>query len=139
MAEQLFRHALNAEDEPYRSIEVESAGVSAINGQPASANSVRALRPVGLSLANHRSQYLPQAMLDDALVVFCMTGSHRDVIELQFRRVPERLHLMREFIPGTKEIEIPDPYGSDLRQYESCRDSMVEAIPSLIKYVHSLV
>jgi len=138
MAEQLFRHALNAEDEPYRSIRVASAGVSAADGQPASANSARALHPVGLSLANHRARHLTQAMLDEALAIFCMTETHRDLIRLQFNRVPEELHLMREFIPDTAEIEIPDPYGGSLHQYESCRDSMVEAIPSLIRYMHSL-
>ncbi|RKX32902.1 MAG: low molecular weight protein arginine phosphatase [Verrucomicrobia bacterium] len=138
MAEQLFRHALNAEDEPYRAIRVASAGVSAADGQPASANSLRALQPVGLSLANHRSRHLTQTMLDDALAIFCMTETHLDLIHLQFNRVPERLHLMREFIPGTDEIEIPDPFGGNLRQYESCRDSMVEAIPSLVSYVRSL-
>ena len=81
---------------------------------------------------------MTEEMLGNALAVFCMTTSHLDLIELQFNPVPERLHLMREFILNTTEIEITDPYGADLRQYESCRDSMVEAIPSLIRYVHTL-
>lgn len=138
MAEQLFRHALDAKEEPYRSIPVASAGVSAADGQPASANSISALKPVGLSLADHRSRHLTQAMLDHALAIFCMTETHRDLIHLQFNRIPDRLHLMREFIPGTNEIEIPDPFGGSLREYESCRDSMVEAIPSLVRYMHFL-
>ena len=138
MAQQLFRHALNAEDEPHRSIQVASAGVSAAEGQPASANSIKALQSVGLSLKDHRSRHLTQTMLDDALAIFCMTETHRDLIHIQFNRIPDRLHLMREFIPGTDEIEIPDPFGGSLREYESCRDSMVEAIPSLVRYMHSL-
>ena len=32
----------------------------------------------------------------------------------------------------------PDPFGMDLSAYEACRDSMVEAIPSLIRVVEKL-
>ena len=138
MAEALFQHALAAEPEPFRSIAVASAGVSAVDGQPASPNSVEAMRKVGLNLADHRSRHLTQVLLDEALAVLCMTESHLDIIRLQYRKIPERVHLMREFMTDTRDHEIPDPFGGNLRTYESCRDSMVEAIPSLLKFVRSL-
>lgn len=138
MAEVLFRHALAAEDDPMQTIQVASAGVSAIDGQAASANSVEAMRKVGVLLSDHRSRHLTQAMVSNALAVFCMTESHHDIIRLQYRQQPARLHLMREFMPDTRESEIPDPFGGNLRTYEICRDSMVEAISSLLQYVRSI-
>lgn len=138
MAEVLFRHALDAEEGTLQAIQVGSAGVSAIDGQPPSANSVEAMRKVGLNLSDHRSRHLTQAMINEALVVFCMTESHRDIIRLQYKTQPAHLHLMREFMGDSRESEIPDPFGGNLRIYESCRDSMVEAIPSLVHYVRSL-
>jgi len=45
---------------------------------------------------------------------------------------------MREFIGEGASIAIPDPFGMDLSAYEACRDSMVEAIPSLIRVVEKL-
>lgn len=138
MAEALFRHALDAENETLRAIQVGSAGVSAIDGQPASANSVEAMRKVGLNLSGHHSRHLTQAMIDEALAVFCMTESHRDIIRLQYKQPPARLHLMRAFMNDSRESEIPDPFGGNLHVYESCRDSMVEAIPSLLQYIRSL-
>ena len=67
-----------------------------------------------------------------------MTESHRDIIRYQYDMVPENLFLMREFMTGTDEIDIPDPFGGNLRLYEHCRDSMVEAIPSLLKVIRRL-
>jgi protein-tyrosine phosphatase len=138
MAAELLRHALDAEPEPHRSIPVTSAGVSAVDGQPASPNSVEAMRKVGLSLSDHRSRHLTQTILNDALAVFCMTESHRDIMNVQYRELPKRIHLMREFMTDTSDHEIPDPFGGNLRTYESCRDSMVEAIPSLLKFIRTL-
>lgn len=138
MAAALFRHALAAQPEPLRSLDVLSAGVSALAGYPAAANATQALRKVGISLADHRSQRLTQEMLDGALAVFCMTEGHRAMIELEAEPVPARVHLMREFMPGG-DRDIPDPFGMNLAAYEASRDSMVEAIPPLLAYVRSLL
>lgn len=134
MAAALIRHALAAEPEPLRSLGVESAGISALAGYPAAANADQTLRKVGLSLANHRSAPLTQEMLDRAFAVFCMTEAHRAVIEVQFERPPERLFLLREFVP-TGERDLPDPFGMNLAAYEAARDGIVEAIPSLLAYL----
>jgi protein-tyrosine-phosphatase len=99
MAAALLRHALAAEPEPLHSLEVASAGIAARSGQPVSANSVSTLRKAGIDIADHRSQPVTQALLDRALLVLCMTESHRAMIALSFRPVPPRLHLFREFMP----------------------------------------
>ena len=88
MGEKLLRHALAAEPEPLRSLKVVSAGIAAARGQPATDNSVAALKKVGIDLSGHASQPLTQELLDRALAVFCMTESHRSMIELHFDRVP---------------------------------------------------
>lgn len=133
MGEKLLQHALAAEPEPLRSLRVVSAGIAASRGQPATDNSVAALKKVGLDISKHTSQPLTQTLLDDALAVFCMTESHRAMIELNFGRVPKALHLFREFVG--RDPEIPDPFGGNFREYEACRDSMVEAVPSLVKFL----
>jgi protein-tyrosine phosphatase len=136
MAAALLRHALAAEPEPLRSLQVRSAGISALSGYPAAANADQAMRKVGLSLMDHRSAPLTQDLLDRAFAVFCMTEAHRALIEVQFDRAPERLFLMREFVPQG-ERDLPDPFGQNLAAYEASRDSMVEAIPSLLDYLRS--
>ncbi len=139
MAAALLQHALAAQPEPLHSLQVVSAGVAARTGEPASENSVIALKKVGIDLSGHRSQPLSQQMLDEAFAVLCMTESHRAMIQVQAEPVPKNLFLFRQFLPNGAEKEIGDPYGGPLRVYETARDEMVEAVPSLVEYLKTLL
>ena len=138
MAAGLLAHALAAQPEPLKSLEVQSAGVAAREGEPVSENSVTALKRVGINIQNHESQPLTQEIVDQAIAIFCMTETHRAMIQLQFDPPPENVYLWREFLPAGEEKEIGDPYGGPLRVYEACRDEMVEAIPSLVAFLRKL-
>ena len=138
MAAALFRHALAAKEPPLSSLKVSSAGVSAYPGQRASANSVEALRKVGIDISAHQSQPITQELVDKALAFICMTDSHLAMLAYQIDPPPANAFLMRQFISDEEDNQIPDPFGMSLSAYEACRDSMVEAIPSLIKVVAQL-
>lgn len=138
MGAALLQHALGAQPEPLRSLEVHSAGVASRGGEPASPNAVAALKKVGIDLNGHSSRHITQEMLDQAILVLCMTESHRDMIELTAEPVPPRLHLFREFTGARGNLEIPDPYGMHLSAYEACRDELVAAIPSIITFLAGL-
>jgi protein-tyrosine-phosphatase len=139
MAAALLHHALSAQPEPLRSLRVVSAGVAARQGEPASEYSVVALKKVGINLTDHRSQPLTQKMLDEAFAVLCMTESHRAMIQVQAEPVPKNLFLFRQFLPEAVDKEIGDPYGGPLRVYEMARDEMVEAVPSLVEHLKTLL
>jgi protein-tyrosine-phosphatase len=139
MAAGLLQHALAAEPEPLRSLKVVSAGVAGRRGELVSENSVVALKKVGIDIAGHVSQPLTQPMLDGALAVLCMTESHRAMIQLQAEPAPKNLFLFREFMPQRGDKEIADPFGGPIRIYEAARDEMVEAIPSLLAHLRTLV
>lgn len=140
MAESLLRHALAAEPEPLKSLEVISAGVSAWDGYPITEHSARALKKVGLDASAHRSQALTRQILRQSVLVICMTETHRQTI---FDVVPDLqtpVILMREKMPGDGiDPEVPDPYGSDYRTYENTRDAIVEAVPSVVAYLRELL
>ncbi len=139
MAEGLLRHALAGQAGPVKALRVVSAGVAARAGEPVSENSVIALKKTGIDISGHCSRPVTQEMLDHALVVFVMTESHRSIIQYKAMPVPSHLHLFREFLPPPAEQEIGDPYGGPLKVYESSRDEMVEAIPSLLEFIKTLV
>src|SRR6185312_9884935 len=124
--------------EPLRSIPVISAGVAARIGEPATENSVIALKKVGIDLTDHVSTPLTQELLDGALSILVMTRSHREMIEATADPVPRELRLFREFV-GKGSSEIADPFGLSLAAYEAARDEMVEAVPSLIEYFGRLL
>ena len=134
MAERLFAHEVSKTDLPKRIISY-SAGLSAMDGDKASQNSIDACKELGLDITDHKSTGLTRTSLEEASVVFCMTESHRALINMYFD-LPQGypIFLMREFVEeGSKEL--PDPYGQDIDVYRECRDRMLEAIPSLMNWV----
>ncbi len=135
MAQRLMAHALKAQPEPLRSLQTASAGVSAYGGDAASLNSVRVLESVGIDLRDHVSQRLTQELVDRSFAIFGMTETHKLLVETQFKLATPHLYLMREFMPAGVDKEIPDPYGLDLESYATARDSMVEALPSLLEFL----
>jgi protein-tyrosine-phosphatase len=139
MAEGLLKHALAAQPEPLRNLKVASAGVSTRPGELVSENSVIALKKAGIDISGQRSRSVTQEMLDEALVVLGMTESHRSIIQYRATPIPKHLYLFREFLPEPAGKEICDPYGGSLRVYEACRDEMVEAIPSLLAFIKTLL
>lgn len=138
MAAALFRHALDAQEDSLRSLKVSSAGVSAFPGQAASINSIEALKKVSIDIEDHQSQAITQQLVDNAFAFFCMTDSHLAMLNYQIDPPPANAFLMRQFIGDGIDDQIPDPFGGSLQQYEACRDSMVEAIPSLVEVVKKL-
>ena len=136
MAEALLRHALRAEDEPLRSLVVKSAGIAASDGQQASPHASKAMKKVDLDIENHQSQNLSKELVDESFAIFCMTQGHRLVIDINFPSAIKHMFLFRDFLDdGGEDHDIPDPYGLNLAAYEHCRDSMVEAIPSIIAWL----
>jgi protein-tyrosine phosphatase len=93
------------------------------------------MQRIGQDLKAHRSRLLSQADLDRSLVVFGMTESHLAALRQRFDSLPEHVLLLRDVLPEGADRNIPDPFGGGYRDYEECRDSMVEAIPALLAYL----
>jgi protein-tyrosine phosphatase len=134
MAASLLAHALKAEDEPLRSIEVRSAGVSAFAGDPASRNSIKALQPVHLDLSEHRSRPLSNQLADESDLILTMTSGHIDAIRMVHPDLKAPVFRFREWV-SSGEKEVPDPFGGPLDLYVETRDHLAEAIPSIIKFL----
>jgi protein-tyrosine-phosphatase len=137
MAESLLAHALKAEQGPLSEFKVVSAGVGARHGDKVSANSVAALKKVGLDISDHISQPLSPELVKKASAIFVMTESHRAVINAVTDPMPHNVYLIREFMPREADKQIADPYGGPLYLYEECRDEIVEAIPSVMTFLRN--
>jgi protein-tyrosine-phosphatase len=134
MAEKLFARAVENSSLTQKIVSY-SAGLSAMDGDKASQNSMDACEEIGVDISDHRSAGLTRTSLEDASAIFCMTESHRALINMYFELPPGYpIFLMREFIECESK-ELPDPYGQDIDVYRQCRDRMLEAMPSLINWV----
>lgn len=136
MAERLLAHALQAEDEPLRSISVQSAGVSAFAGDPPSRNACKALQSVKLNLEDHRSRPFSDQLADTSDLILTMTSGHIEAIRRHYPGLTTPLFRFREWV-GNGNPEVPDPFGGPLDLYVETRDVLAEAIPSIINYLKS--
>ena len=130
---------LNASSKEYPILDkftFQSAGVFAQDNQPASSNSQKAIEGKSLSLKSHRSQQVTQELIDQAYMILGMTSSHIQQLEYQYERLPEKIFPFRYWLE-TFEINIPDPFGGNLNEYQSCLESIEESIPSIAQYLES--
>src|SRR5438093_4826189 len=133
IAEGFFRRLLgNRKD-----IEVISAGVHAVSGQPPSLYAVEVCAEAGADISNLRSQPLTAALVDRATHIFAMTGAHLETIQTLFPQGGEKSFLLREFEePGTTVWrDLPDPIGLGREVYEDCARIIKNALPSVLAFV----
>ncbi len=133
MAEALFRHAVRARGE----FRVVSAGIGALDGQPPTSHSVRAMRELGIDISGQRSRMLTAELVRSAELILGMTHSHVDTVALLYPPAAEKTFLLREFDETLEpyEKDISDPIGSPYGVYVDCRDQIEQGIASLLKFM----
>jgi protein-tyrosine-phosphatase len=121
------------------SVQVESAGVFAIDGMSSTRETQRVLQAVGVDCANHRARTLTPQMVQEADLVLAMEQFQ---VEEILRRAPtakEKVHLLKTYgaAPGelTGTPNIPDPIGKPLEVYEVCFTQIKEAVERVAKTV----
>ena len=133
IAEGLFRRLTgNRKD-----IEVASAGVHAVRGQPPSLYAVQVCEAEGVNIGDQRSQPLTADLVERATHIFAMTGAHLETIHMLFPHGTEKTFLLREFEePGsTCWRDVPDPIGMGREVYEECARTIKNALPSVLSFV----
>src|ERR1051325_620119 len=133
IAEGLFRRLIgNRKD-----IEVASAGVHAVRGQPPSLYAIEVCENDGADIRGFRSQPLTAELVDRATHIFAMTGAHLETIHLLFPKGAEKSYLLREFEePGaTVWRDVLDPIGLGREVYQDCARIIKNALPSVLAFV----
>lgn len=112
-----------------RGIDIQSAGVSAGDGYPASVESIIALDQRGDLLESHQSQQVYEDLLLASDLIYAMTGSHRDLLLMHFPELANRVELL-----DPDETDIPDPYGQSQSVYRHTAQAIENAILQRIKH-----
>ncbi len=136
IGEALLKRAFELEsDASLASLQIVSAGTSTVDGLPPSANSVEALRRIGVDISDYRSNFLTQKMVDEAFAIFAMGTSHIDILKHHYRNLPPRVYTVMEMVVGLGRTEVPDPYGGDIDEYLDVRDDIALATPHILTYL----
>jgi glycine hydroxymethyltransferase len=133
IAEGLFRRLIgNRKD-----IEVASAGVHAVRGQPPSLYAVEVCAEEGTDISDLRSEPLTPTLVSRATHIFGMTGAHLETIQTLFPHTAEKTFLLREFEESGTTVwrDVPDPIGLGREVYEDCARIIKNALPSVLAFV----
>lgn len=121
MAQVLFE-AFLAEKGEREAWRVESAGVWAYDGSPATANAQKAMAERGLDLSRHLSQPASSTLLKQFDLTLVMEQEHKKVLQDQNPQLADRFYLMREI--ADQEGDFDDPVGGSLERYRAAADEL---------------
>jgi len=88
----------------FPSLNISSAGLSAMVGYPADANSIEVAMENGLDISSHRARQVNLAMCQSADLILVMERFHRSLLI-------EKFPLTQGKIFCVSDIDIDDPYG----------------------------
>ena len=104
-----MRDALRGEEE----ITVESAGLGALVGHPASDFAVELMRERGVDITSHRARQLHPDMVSAADLILVMELGHKKVIDEVDQAARGKVHRLGEW----QDTEISDPYQQSKAVY----------------------
>jgi ribose 5-phosphate isomerase B len=110
--------------------EVRSAGVAALEGDPASPNAVRVMQSKQIDLSTHASRRVDGDLIEWADLVLTMTRQHAALLMAHFPGHSAKIHTLRGFAnAGSNDDEdIEDPFGGDVAAYERAAAEIEESI-----------
>jgi protein-tyrosine-phosphatase len=120
-------------------VEVESAGVFAIEGMSPSKETLKLLQQEGVDMTGHMAKPLNADMIRNAQLILVMEQLHLEEI---LRRVPDaqgKVHLLKRYgmeetqAGGDPNPDIADPIGKPMEVYEVCFATIREAIERVAK------
>lgn len=121
MAAGLLRQRL-AQDGLDKRYTVQSAGVWAADGQPASANSVTVMTERGVDISDHRAQLLNANLVAEADLILVASREHQQMIANTWPQYRWKVHRLSEMAGKNRDLE--DPYGGTLAEYRACADTI---------------
>ena len=107
----------------HHGVTIMSAGIAAMPGAPAAAQSVQVMQQMGVDISTHTSQPMTQRLAQCSDVIFTLTNGHRQAIISQW---PELSHSVKTLRPDGGDIA--DPIGSPVAVYQTCAQQIQQCI-----------
>ena len=125
MAEVLFEEIIRNEGEE-DDWWIDSAGVSAFDGEQATNNTRLVAAERGLDLTSHRSKLSSRAVVEPFSLVLVMEERHRTMLRETFPDLADRVYLLKEVTGGTDDVH--DPIGTDIANYRAMAEEVNMAL-----------
>lgn len=104
-------------------VRIESAGIFAHDGEPASNEAVIAMKKYDIDLLGHHAQSINTELIEKSDLILTMTMAHKMVLEPSAKG---KVFTIYEYAGLGCDIE--DPYGGDVAEYEECAEKLYNAL-----------
>jgi len=111
-------------------VEVKSAGVWAVQGEPATEETIAVLQELGIDAKPHRSRPLDWDLLEWADLVLTMEEWQKRQIVAKAPEVKDKVFTLPEFVG--EEGDVPDPYGTARYAYRQIRDRIQRLVEKML-------
>ena len=118
-------------------IQVESAGVFAMEGMSPTRETQRVLLEAGIDCSHHRARSVTLEMIESAGLLLVMEEFQAEEITRRAPSARSKVHLLKTF-GLAQPVEsgragIPDPIGKPLEVYEVCFAEIREAVERVVR------
>ena len=129
MAEALLKRELRGQD----GYKVESAGLGALVGHPASEHSVDLMAEIGEDITGHRARQIHPDMVSAADLVLVMEAGHKRAIDDADSTARGKVYRFGEW----QDIDIADPYRREREAYEVALRDIEAGVASWVKRIRA--
>jgi|YNPNPStandDraft_1061719.scaffolds.fasta_scaffold205332_1 protein-tyrosine-phosphatase len=120
MAQAIFEALLRSRG--VRDVAVRSAGIWAVDGQPATAEAQKVMRERGLDLSRHRARHLRRQDVERAAIVLAMERAIAEAIAIEWPDLAAKVHSLAELADDPRDVE--DPIGGTLEDYRATAETL---------------
>lgn len=114
-------------------VEVKSAGLWAVHGEPATEETIAVLQELGIDAKSHRSRPLDWDLIDWANLVLTMEEWQKSQIIARAPETRNKVFTLTEF--AGEEGEVPDPYGTARHAYRQVRDQIQRLVEKVLEKI----
>jgi len=119
-------------------VQVESAGIAAAAGSPASQGALVVAHEHDLDMSNHVSRQLTPELVEWADLILAMSPSH--VMTVRELGGGEKAGLLSDFLAGEDVgTAIEDPFGGDLEAYRATWVQIERAVEKLLERLEPIL
>lgn len=104
-------------------VRIESAGIFANDGDPASPQAIVVMKKYDIDLLGHHSQTINTELIEKSDLILVMTPAHKMVLE---QSAPGKTYTLCEY--AGVDGDIPDPFGGSVGDYEECAQKLYNAL-----------
>lgn len=110
---------------------VDSAGLTAMEGWPASPHSVTLMAERGISLDQHIAKQVTEAMVKQADLIFVMDDEQKQMLERKFHQACGKTFK----IGHHSHFDVEDPYQKERAAFEDCTRKIETGLNEWLEYL----